>query len=37
MKRICLTVGIIITVGLLTLVVVGIITDLTEDSVLDIL
>ncbi len=36
MKRICLTVGIIITVGLLTLVVVGIITDLTEDSVLDI-
>lgn len=36
MKRICLVAGIIITVGLLTLIVVGIITDATEDSVLDI-
>lgn len=36
MKRICLTAGIIITAGLLALVVMGIIEDFTEDSVLDI-
>lgn len=36
MKRICLTAGIIITAGLLALVVMGIIADFTEDSVLDI-